>query len=90
MMTKQFWIVLEIGAIALWGLSLAAGHLLFPGSQLKAWGFFIGLVILHAAELPTTLRLGREKGLNQGRVILKTLLFGFTWWVPLKKEIFKA
>ncbi len=87
MNSKIFWQLLMTGAIGLWIISLVAGYLLFPENHLKAWGFFIGLVILHSAELLTSLKIGKEKGLSVRTVITKTLLYGFTWWVPIKKGI---
>ena len=88
MNSKIFWQLLKNGAIGLWILSVVMGYLLFPESHLKAWSLFIGLVILHAAELFTALKIGREKGLTTRTTVTKTLLYGFTWWVPLKKGIF--
>jgi hypothetical protein len=88
MNSKIFWQLLKIGAIGLWIISVISGYLLFPESHLKAWSFFIGLVILHALELLTTLKIGREKGLSTQTTVTKTLLYGFTWWVPVKKGIF--
>ncbi len=77
-----------LGAIGLWVISIVAGYLLYPENNLKTWGFFIALVILHSAELPISLRIGNEKGLSVLYIVTKTLLFGFTWWVPIKKGIF--
>ena len=83
---KMFWYFLMIGAIVLYGLSLALGRYLFPGDPLMSRIFFIGLVILHLVEIPAvSLKIGREKGLPTSLVVLKTLLYGFTWWLPLKK-----
>lgn len=50
---------------------------------------FVLLVLLHTGELIITLPLGRQKGLSSTRTLLMTLLFGFTWWVPLKRGIHK-
>lgn len=85
---KTFWIMLMTGSIGLWALSVVGGQLLFPENPLKAWGLFLVLIVIHASELPGTFRLGRELGLSPQRMLIKTMLYGFTWWVPLKKGIF--
>jgi hypothetical protein len=87
MNTKFFWQLLMLGAIGLWILSLLAGYLLFPESHLKAWGLFIGLIIIHASELLIALKIGKTSEISPQAVVLKTMLFGFTWWVPFKKGI---
>ncbi len=79
--------MLMFGAIGLWAIAAAVGYLLIQESLLKAWGFFIVLVFLHAAELPISLKIGRENGLSAQTVVIKTMLYGFTWWVPVKKGI---
>ena len=85
---KMFWYFLMIGAIVLYGLSLVLGRYLFPGDPLMSRVFFIGLLILHIVEIPAaSLKIGRDKGLPASQVVMKTILYGFTWWLPLKKGI---
>ena len=85
---KTFWMVLMTGSIGLWALSVVGGQLLFPENPLKAWGLFLILIAIHVSELPGTFKLGRKLGLSRHSVLIKTMLYGFTWWVPLKKGIF--
>ena len=85
---KTFWMMLMTGSIGLWALSVVGGQLLFPENPLKAWGLFLILIVIHVSELPATFKLGRERGLSPHSVLIKTMLYGFTWWVPLKKGIF--
>ncbi|MBU2515425.1 hypothetical protein KJ966_29260 [bacterium] len=87
MNSKTFWQLLMIGAIGLWIISVVAGYLLFPENHLQAWSFFLGLVILHSAELFTAIPIGRKNGFSVRVSVVKTLLFGFTWWLPVKKGI---
>jgi len=75
------------GALGLWIISVVAGYLLFPENHLKAWGFFVALIIIHSSELMTSLKVGNEKGLSTSTTVIKTLLYGFTWWVPVRKGI---
>ncbi len=66
---------------------MVVGYLPFPGDHPKARGIFIGPSVLHEAELPAALKIGSEKGLGAGDTAVKTLFFGITWWVPVKKGI---
>lgn len=53
------------------------------------WLGILAVLALHTAELPAALRLAREKSIPTGLAVLKTLLLGFTWWLPLKRGIFQ-
>jgi hypothetical protein len=87
MNNKLFWYFLQFGAIVLYAVSIPFGYWLFPGTQLSAWSIFTGLVLLHTSEIPFARKFGSEKNISLLRVVVKTLLFGFTWWLPLKKGI---
>jgi hypothetical protein len=39
------------------------------------------------AEIPVSSKIGKSKGVPRARVIVCTAIFGFTWWLPLKKGI---
>jgi len=45
--------------------------------------------ILHPLELAMSLPVGKEKGLTPEKIFMKTMLFGFTWWLPLKLGVFE-
>ncbi len=45
------------------------------------------LFVTHCAEIPVASRVGRERGLSTSRVVVKTVIFGFTWWVALKRGV---
>ena len=87
---KAFWYFLQFGAIVLYAVSIPFGYWLFPDSKLSAWSIFAGLVLLHTAEINITRKIGNEKNISLLRVTVKTILFGFTWWLPLKKGIIKS
>ena len=45
------------------------------------------LLLLHSVEFFTKGRpIATEKGISQGEALAQCLAFGFTWWLPLKKE----
>ena len=45
------------------------------------------LVITHPLELILSIPIGKKAGITTGTTVLKTLLFGFTWWLPVKMGI---
>ena len=88
--TKSFWYFLMVFVIVLYALSLMLGSHLYPVDPYKSWLFFIGMLIVHIIEIPmVSMKIGKGKGVPVSIVVLKTILFGFTWWLPLKKGIIK-
>ncbi len=45
-------------------------------------------VVGHPLELLQALPIGKQAGVSKGTTIAKTLVFGITWWLPLKKGVF--
>jgi hypothetical protein len=82
---RGFWVWLQIGAILLYGMILAGSYYIGQG---RGGCILIGLMaILHLSEMRTALRIGEEKGLSLARILGMSLLFGFTWWVPLRMGV---
>lgn len=69
---------------------LGLGLWIFSSLPWIGAGLVIGILMLHIFELKTALMVGREKNLSTTRIYLKNLVFGFTWWLPLKKGVFKS
>ncbi len=84
---RGFWLLLMVGAIALWIAVFLVGILGFPDSAVAAPALLGVLFLMHCGELPVSLKIGKAKGLTTFRVVVKTVIFGFTWWVPLKKGV---
>jgi hypothetical protein len=87
MKSKGFWYGMMVGTMFLFGGTIALGRYLFPGDFILSRIFFIGLLIIHALEIFISWKIGKDKQVPPSMIILKTILFGFTWWVPLKKGI---
>lgn len=83
---KFFWYTLMFGAILLWVAVIVAGSQLFESAAGKAI-LPVGLFLLHCGELPISSGIGRAKGLSMFHTFIHTAIFGFTWWVPLKKGV---
>lgn len=80
-----FWYGLQASTILLYALLIGGGYLLKMPAL--GWGLYAVLFVLHLFELKTALKIGHEKGLSTLRIVVMNLLFGFTWWVPLKRGI---
>jgi len=44
-------------------------------------------VITHPLELILSIPIGKKAGISTATTVLKTLLFGFTWWLPVKMGV---
>lgn len=51
---------------------------------------FLFLLVLHTLELIFFgFKTGKQYGVSAGKSILMCLLFGFNWWLPLRKQMKK-
>lgn len=41
----------------------------------------------HPVELMTSIPIGKKAEISTGTTVLKTLIFGFTWWLPVKMGV---
>lgn len=87
MNSKGFWFSLMLGTILLWGAAVLAGFLIWPGGGITSWYFAFGLAGIHLLEIPFVLKLLSDKDMGKGTIAVKTFIFGFTWWLPVKKGI---
>jgi hypothetical protein len=80
---QQFWFALQAGLVGFW---VAVPVLELTGNS---WPFVLplaGLVLLaHVLEIPLAMRKLKALDLPVGTIAIKTLVFGFTWWLPLSK-----
>ena len=85
---KIFWYALMAGAIGLW-ITVILVAILFPSISMIAWIIFIALAALHLLEFPLASKeISSAKGISGRTAFIKTILFGFTWWLALRKGIF--
>ncbi len=87
---KLFWQGNMVGAVGGW--IFAFYGLIYPIDS-----FFVKILWLivllgwgigHSIELKQSLPIAKEAGVPLGTAIVKTLVFGLTWWVPLKRGVF--
>ncbi|MBI9085592.1 MAG: hypothetical protein JEZ11_18485 [Desulfobacterales bacterium] len=89
MKERKFWQMLQAGSLAGW-IYILVGAAFFSETQwLKIlwWVLMLAWAIVHPLELKISLPIGRQKGLTPEWTFAMTLLFGFTWWLPLKRGV---
>ncbi len=85
---KWFWYLLMTGSIFLFAIAYCIGYLILS-NILYAAILPAALLALHVSEIPVARKAANGKDISAGSVILKTILFGFTWWLPLRKGIIR-
>lgn len=90
-MKKFFWMLMMAGSILGWLFVILGIAKPFDDDNLKkVWkGMFCAWVFGHPLELILSIRIGKAAGISTLRSVVKTLAFGFTWWLPLKLGIIK-
>lgn len=88
---KAFWYFMMIYSLVGWTIAIAGLVKPVKNETLrKAWkGVFCSWVYGHPLELILGFIIGKARGLSSMRIIVKTLAFGFTWWIPLKLGVIK-
>ena len=86
MKNEAFWKFLMAGSLLGWlflifGLIFPFAH---PTLKVLWWAVLVLWGIGPPLEMAFSLPIGREKGRTLEETIVKTMLFGFTWWLPLK------
>lgn len=84
---KGFWYLLMGGAVALWTCAILAGLVFYSSVSWLALVGLVALFVTHCAEIPVSSKVGRKRGLSTSRVVVKTVIFGFTWWVAVKRGV---
>lgn len=83
MSEQRTWYALQAGLVLFW---LAVPLVGLLGFNLPWLTLLAGIILLaHILEIPLAINKLRHLKLPAGRVALKTLIFGFTWWLPLSK-----
>ncbi len=75
---------------SLFGWAFAISGVLFPyeGLMRIIWlTVFLIWAVVHPLEIFISWDIGKSKNLSFVRTAIKTILFGFTWWLPLKMGV---
>lgn len=85
---KKLWHALQAGLIGFW---LAVPIVQLTGFEAPLLVPLAGLILLaHVLEIPLAARKLAHLNLPFGHLAFKTLVFGFTWWLPLSKGHIQA
>jgi hypothetical protein len=68
-----------------WGLLAPVSN---PVLAFVWWTVLLLWAVGHPLELAMALPIGKKAGLSLERTIAMTLVFGITWWIPLKLGVF--
>ena len=91
MKSQIFWKAMMAGSIMGWVFIFWGVFFPFEAGSIKILWIIVLLswAVLHPLELTLSFPVGKEKGLTPEQVFMKTMLFGFTWWLPLKMGVFE-
>jgi hypothetical protein len=87
---KIFWYLFMMpGAIIGWLFIIGGAFYPIGNETLQTVWLIIACIwcIGHPLELISSIPIGKKAGISTGTTILKTLLFGFTWWLPVKMGV---
>lgn len=84
---ERIWYALQLGLVAFWLLVPLLGLIGYsvPLFNLLALIIFFA----HVLEIPLAINKLRALDLSKGKISLNTLVFGFTWWLPVSKGLIK-
>ncbi|MBU0995887.1 MAG: hypothetical protein KJ737_25610 [Proteobacteria bacterium] len=88
---KIFWYGNMIGAVLGWVLIVYGLMNSFDSGMMR----FLWLIVLigwgfgHPIELSKSLPIAKKKNVPLKAAVIKTLVFGLTWWVPLERGVFE-
>lgn len=87
--SKVFWQCLLMPGSLIGWVFVFAGYFCEFGGYLKILWYAICAIwlVVHPLEIFISYKIGKEKNIAIAMIIIKTILFGFTWWLPLKKGI---
>lgn len=87
--TKKFWQRAMIIVVVSWIFLILFGFVFTTGISMLAKVITALLFVIHASQLYITFKIGNDKDISPAMVVIKTLLFGLTWWVPVKIGVFE-
>ncbi|MFT7126406.1 MAG: hypothetical protein ACI9HX_000076 [Pseudoalteromonas tetraodonis] len=88
MRSRPFWLLSNIVLLA---FHIVATYTLFTNPDafgliwIKVW---LIMFIAHVFELPIAFLATKERPASMVQTIFMTMLFGFTWWLPVRLGVF--
>lgn len=86
--SKRFWQANNVVVVLLHVAGIAAYVLYgFEAPVARLWAI---IVIIHILEIPLAFIALQDRAVPWGLTVINTLVFGFTWWVPVRRGIYHA
>lgn len=87
--SRWVWLLMNFSIVAMY---LVAGVMVYSGvSIMHPFLLLTGFILFaHLMEVPLAFVFLGEQKPNPYRLVLGTILFGFTWWLPAKWGVYKA
>jgi hypothetical protein len=91
-MRKFLCYLMMVGALAGWVFAIAGIVRPFKNETLrKIWkSVAFTWVFGHPLELMVSRSIGRAAGIPAVKTVIKTILFGVTWWLPVKLGLIRG
>jgi hypothetical protein len=89
--SKGFWYIMMAGAVCGWIFTVAGLVKPFKNETLKKLWKSVAFTWLfgHPLELLVARGVGASSGISPKSTLIKTLVYGITWWLPVKLGVFK-
>ena len=89
--SKGFWYLMMTGAVCGWVFTIAGLLKPFKNETLKKLWKYVAFtwVFGHSLELLVSRGICAAAGIAPRKTLIKTIVFGSTWWFPVKLGILK-
>lgn len=90
--SRGFWYLMMAGAVCGWVFTAFGLLKPFKNETIrKIWkSVAITWLLGHPAEFLLSRGIGAAAGIAPKKTLIKTIVFGLTWWIPVKLGVFKA
>jgi hypothetical protein len=90
--SRGFWYLMMAGAVLGWVFTVAGLLRPFKNETLRRLWKSVALTWLvgHPLELVLSRGIGAAAGVPPARTLIKTIVYGITWWLPVRLGVFKA
>jgi hypothetical protein len=89
MKNPKFWNLMKAGSVLGWIFIFYGILFPFQGGVMNIiwWCILLGWGVGHPLELMSSLPIAKDKEISLEIAFAKTMIFGFTWWLPLKMGV---
>lgn len=85
---KTFWLAANVLTVLLHIIGI--GCYLVQGVENPIAVLWLIVVAIHVLELPMAFVAVKDRDIAIGGVVVMTIVFGFTWWVPARRGVYLA